>query len=85
MTLLAELEGYPGPEGYSGVPHAEEGSQTSEIAVPLRLRTDIGELAFISSIATFGTAVEVTTSELWIETFFPLDEATGEALRSRAS
>ena len=56
----------------------------SEIAVPLRLRTGQGELAFISTVATFGTAVEITASELAIESFFPADAATAEAVRAYA-
>lgn len=74
QTLLAELEGYPGGEA------PDEGEQT--IAVPLRLRTEAGELAFISTVATFGTAVEVTASELSIESFFPADDSTAEAMRA---
>ena len=33
-------------------------------------------------MATFGTAVEVTASELAIESFFPADAATAEAMRA---
>ena len=51
--------------------------------MPLRLRApDGGELSFFGTVATFGTAVEVTTSELSIESFFPADAATAEALRN---
>jgi transcriptional regulator with XRE-family HTH domain len=74
QTLLEELEGYPGGE------EPEAGEQT--IAVPLRLTIDAGELAFISTVATFGTAVEVTASELSIESFFPADAATADAMRA---
>ena len=48
--------------------------------MPLRLHSDAGELSFISTVATFGTAVEVTASELSIESFFPADERTAEAV-----
>jgi hypothetical protein len=52
------------------------------ILMPVRLRTpDGGELSLFGTVATFGTAVEVTTSELSIESFFPADAATAEALR----
>jgi transcriptional regulator with XRE-family HTH domain len=73
-TLEDELRGYPGGEESRGA--------GNELAVPLRLRSDTGELAFISTITTFGTAVEVTASELSIESFFPADRATAEAVRS---
>jgi transcriptional regulator with XRE-family HTH domain len=53
----------------------------TEPVVPLRLRTPIGILSFISTTTVFGSPVEVTLSELAIEAFFPADAATGEALR----
>jgi hypothetical protein len=74
VALLAELETYPAPPA----PGHDPGQA---IAVPLRLHTPQGELAFISTVATFGTAVEVTSSELAIESFFPADDATAAAVR----
>ncbi len=72
-ALLGEVAGYPG---------ASEGTPTVDaIAVPLRVRTDHGELAFLSTIATFGTAIDVTVAELSIESFFPADAQTAEILR----
>jgi transcriptional regulator with XRE-family HTH domain len=53
------------------------------ILVPLRLRgPDGSELSLFGTVATFGTAVEVTTSELSIESFFPADAATAAVLRN---
>ena len=75
FALHEELAGYPGGDG-GHVPDLEAGA----IAVPLRLRTDDGELAFISTATTFGTATDVTVSELAIESFFPADDATAGAL-----
>jgi len=77
-TLLEELLGYPGPEE----PERGGADAGHDLAVPLRLRSDRGELTLISTIATFGTAVEVTASELSIESFFPADRATEEGLRA---
>jgi transcriptional regulator with XRE-family HTH domain len=81
-SLLDELLGYPGPDEpqRSGGPHAAR-----DLAVPLRVRTEAGELAFISTVATFGTAVEVTASELSIESFFPADRTTADAVWAAAS
>jgi transcriptional regulator with XRE-family HTH domain len=73
VTLRDEVSAYPGPEHAAGA--------EPEIAVPLRLDTELGELSFISTVATFGTAVEVTASELSIESFFPADDHTAEAVR----
>jgi len=42
----------------------------SGIAVPLRLRSGPHQLCFLSTITTFGTAIEITASELSIESFF---------------
>jgi hypothetical protein len=39
------------------------------------------ELTFFSTIATFGTALDVTVAELQIESFFPADEQTAAVLR----
>jgi transcriptional regulator with XRE-family HTH domain len=79
-TLREELRGYPAPD--SGGAGAR--SPRSEIAVPLRLRTPLGDLSFLGMVTTFGTAVEITASELSIESFFPTDRRTAEALRSYA-
>jgi hypothetical protein len=38
------------------------------------------ELAFLSTVTTFGTAVDVTVAELSIEAFLPADAATAEAM-----
>jgi transcriptional regulator with XRE-family HTH domain len=50
------------------------------LVVPLRLRRDDRVLSFISTTTVFGTAREVTLSELAIEAFYPADEATRSAL-----
>ena len=54
-------------------------ADAAEIAVPLRLRHGDHELTFISTVTTFGTAVDITVSELSIESFFPADAATARA------
>ena len=47
-----------------------------EIAVPMRLRAGGTVLSFISTTTVFGTPLDVTLSELAIETFFAADEET---------
>ena len=50
---------------------------------PLVLRIGDGpKLTFFSTIATFGTALDVTVAELAIEQFFPADASTAAALTS---
>jgi MmyB-like transcription regulator ligand binding domain len=79
FALHEELSGY-GRDDPGHAPDLTAGG----IAVPLRLRSDDTELAFISTATTFGTAVDITLSELSIEAFFPADEATSEFVRSWA-
>ncbi|MGW4640817.1 helix-turn-helix domain-containing protein [Sphaerisporangium sp. NPDC004334] len=56
-----------------------------EIVVPLRLRHQDGEMTFFSTIATFGTPLDITVAELAIESFYPADEFTADTLRKIAS
>ena len=51
--------------------------------VPLRLRSGDDELSFFSTLASFGTALDITLAELAIEAFFPADDATRTTLRRR--
>ena len=74
-ALLEEVSAYPAPAGA-----APEIPPRGAIAVPLRLRAAGKELTFISTVATFGTAVDVTVAELSIEAFFPADATTAAAL-----
>lgn len=78
QALFDELRAYPaGPDADATRLEGE----VLGIAMPFRLRTEAGELAFISTTTIFGTPVDVTLQELALETFFPADAATGEALR----
>ena len=73
-ALHDELARLPGGDGS----HAPD-LAAAEIATPLRIRSGDAELSFISTYTTFGTAVDVTVSELSIEAFFPADEVTARA------
>jgi hypothetical protein len=76
-ALHAELAAYP----FAG-DGPRPGLLANEIAVMLRLAHDRGELTFISTVATFGTAADITMSELTIESFYPADAATAEFLQA---
>jgi transcriptional regulator with XRE-family HTH domain len=76
-TLYDELAGYPHRESDQRLDRA-----FVDVAVPLRLRHGENELCFVSTSTTFGTAVDVTVAELSIESFFPADERTADAMRS---
>jgi transcriptional regulator with XRE-family HTH domain len=73
---LRRYPGVPGPSTHAGV----EGA--GEIAVTLRFRHGDGELRLLSTIATFGTAIDITAAELAIEAFFPADAETAAFLHS---
>jgi transcriptional regulator with XRE-family HTH domain len=77
-ALADELRGYPAPVG-------EHDEVEAGVVVPLVMATPMGTLSFISTTTVFGTPVEITLSELALETFFPADAATGEVLRSLAA
>jgi hypothetical protein len=76
--LLNELRAYPcdQPEPEVEVPGL------GDIVVPLRIRHAGRELVFLSTVATFGTPLDVTIAELAIESFFPADPYTASVLRS---
>lgn len=82
VALLDELEGYKAPANVTpGPPLVRE----AELVVPFRLTVGDDVLSFISTTTVFGTPVDVTLSELAIESFFPADAETAEKLRAMAS
>ncbi|MEO8155780.1 MAG: helix-turn-helix transcriptional regulator [Rhizobacter sp.] len=76
-ALLEELQAYPASEDDG----EHDAIDVNAVAVPLQMRTAMGVLSFISTITVFGTPVDITLSELAVETFFPADAATSQALR----
>ncbi|HET6740425.1 MAG TPA: helix-turn-helix transcriptional regulator [Kribbella sp.] len=54
----------------------------AEVVVPFELVHDGHRLSMLTMIATFGTPLDVTVSELMIESFYPADDATAAYLRS---
>jgi transcriptional regulator with XRE-family HTH domain len=71
-ALHAELSEY--------VPPARLGPGHLGFAVPLQLRSRHGELALMTTITSFATAVDVTVSELRLEAFLPADQRTAAVL-----
>jgi transcriptional regulator with XRE-family HTH domain len=81
MELAVELKNYPIPKFSKDVLQMQTRDvDYSGFAIPLRLMTQDGELSFISTVTVFGTPIDVTLSELAIETFFPTDEKTSEIM-----
>lgn len=80
--LLTELKAYPIP---GGQPPRRASDEFGGVAAPFRLQTAAGLLSFYSTTTVFGTPVDVTLSELTLETFFPADAETAEAVRRLAT
>jgi transcriptional regulator with XRE-family HTH domain len=81
--LYDELAALPGvSEHEPALPH---GDGASRLMVTLRLKSPMGDLTFFSTVATFGTAVDITLAELSIESFFPADASTAATLRAALS
>ncbi|HYF88276.1 helix-turn-helix transcriptional regulator [Azospirillum sp.] len=80
VALRNELQGYPDPPSSSDDGGSEAGHHP-DVVVPLRLHTSLGLLSLFSTTTVFGTALDVTLSELAIEAFFPADAETAERLR----
>jgi len=76
-ALHAELAAYPVPASPRPA-HTDYGG----VLIPLRLTTPAGVLSFFSTITVFGTPVDITLSELALESLYPADAATAAALRA---
>ncbi|MFE7358438.1 helix-turn-helix domain-containing protein [Streptomyces sp. NPDC057543] len=94
--LYEEVAGYPAPGGTDRADGAgpaaggdgaieRSGPASLPFALPLHIEHGGQVLSFVSSIATFNTPMDVTVSELAIETFLPADRATADHLRSLTS
>ncbi|NUR87457.1 MAG: helix-turn-helix transcriptional regulator [Nonomuraea sp.] len=76
--LHEELSGYVYPGVDLNVAHVPG---PADILMPLRIADGDRVLSMFTTIATFGTPMDVTVSELAIETFWPSDEETAAAFR----
>lgn len=83
--LLEELLAYPAPPQPGRKGQAIDLEAEPAVVVPLQLRVGAQTLSLISTQMSFCTPVDITLSELSLETFFPADAATGEALRALAA
>jgi transcriptional regulator with XRE-family HTH domain len=79
IELLRDVAAYPPPPGVHA--HAPPRHAGASIVVPLQLATDAGRLAFFSTTTVFGTPIDITLSELALESFFPANETTAEVMR----
>ena len=82
MQLATEIADYPAPGAAAG--HRAEEDRYGGVVVPMRLLSDAGVLALFGTVTVFGTPVDITLSELAVESFFPADARTAEILRQLA-
>ena len=82
--LLRELEAYPSPN-VRKMGRPASGHEYAGVLVPVQFITEQGLLSFFSTTTVFGTPLDITLSELALESFFPADAATGETLRDLAA
>ena len=77
-SLYEELAGYPGVH----TTPAQSEIQPDDIVLPLKLldRDGQSQLAFFSTLSTFGTAADITLAELAIEAFYPANADTAMRL-----
>ncbi|MFV2108653.1 helix-turn-helix transcriptional regulator [Micromonospora sp. LOL_015] len=75
VELEEELSGYPGDDS-DGEPILVD-----NIVAPLRVRRGGRVLSMFTTVATFGTPLDITVAELSIESFYPADEVTARQLR----
>ena len=81
--LLTELKAYPIP---GGQPPRKASEEYAGVATPFQMRAGDGRImSFYSTTTVFGTPVDITLSELTLETFFPADAQTAEMVRAIAS
>lgn len=80
LDLYDELSSYTYDHAEVNTPASAE----TGIHVPFRLRVDDEDLSFLAMVGTFGTALDVTLSELAIETFLPADAPTATFLSARS-
>lgn len=78
QDLYDELRGYPCSQREPLLELPGPG----EVIVPFRLRHGPTELAFLGTVATFGTPLDITVSELVIESFYPADPQTTKTLQT---
>ncbi len=76
--LLEEVGDYPLP------PVQGRALEADTVAVPLRLMTVDGPLAFYCGSTIFGSAVDVMLAELTVETLHPADPETAAVMRRKA-
>lgn len=77
--LLQEVSSYPAAQSCHSV-----AAPYADVVIPLRIRTSIGELSLIGATTVFGTPADITVEEIALETLYPADAVTDQAVRDAA-
>jgi transcriptional regulator with XRE-family HTH domain len=78
IRLYHDLKAFP-------IPARSAPLSADTVAIPFKMRLDGDVLSFFSTTMIFGTPVDITLSELALETFFPADDLTAERMRRMAA
>src|ERR1700758_4044865 len=78
IKLYHDLKAFPIPARAGPLP-------TDSVAIPFKMRYEGEVLSFFSTTMVFGTPVDITLSELALETVFPADDFTAERMRRIAA
>ena len=81
-ALLARLQAYPDVPRISQAPVIEDAQGP---VLPMHFAKDATRLALFTTLATLGTAQDVTVQEIRIECFFPADDATAGVFKRWAA
>lgn len=81
QDLLTELISYPlpGRNEASSIP-----TPNADVVLPVRFSSPVGELALFTTITQFGTPLDVSLSELALESFYPANAQTAQLLQQLA-
>lgn len=80
--LLDAISRYPGVPGRFD---AVDPLNPPEVCLPVHVKKGDLELRLFTTLTTLGTPTDVTAQELWIESYFPADDATDRWLREHVN
>ncbi len=82
VDLLKELQAYPAPRPDHGLRGA---AAAPGVIVPFQLEVAGRILSFFSTTMVFGTPIDITLSELAVESFYPADAETAAWVRAASA
>jgi transcriptional regulator with XRE-family HTH domain len=85
-SLLDEFSRYPKPDGHTPTEAAAvTDSKYTGVVVRIQLVVEGASLSLFTASTVFGTPLDITLSELAIESYFPADQRTADILREWAA